>query len=137
MVGAGLCSARRVVADIAICQILYLVAVFCCDLWFGLVRYRAAIDGNYCRHLRQAKRRQSLWLDFYVAPDRRGDYGFDGWRNSERDGRLSICFLIRRCDRDDRRGAGVANQAETEGSDSTCDWGPSRRSVSTRIRAKG
>ena len=84
-----------------------------------LVCHRAAVHGDHRRHFRQAKRRQSLWLDFHVAPDRRGDHGFGGRRHPHLDGRLSVRFSVGRRDRDDRGGTGIADQVETEGSGAT------------------
>ena len=119
MAGAGLRSARRIVAVFAVRSRFYRPGVFRDCLRSRLVCHGAAVHGDHGRHFRQAKRRQSLWLDFHVAPDRGGDHGFGGRRHPHLAGRLSVRFSIGRRDRNDRGGTGATDQVETEGSGAT------------------
>ena len=110
MVGFGLCTTRALFADAAFRSEHVRIFSFRRDLRLGLVCHSPAVDGDHCRHLRQGKRRQGLWLDFHVASDRRGDYGFGRGRASHLGGRLSFGIFFRRCDCADRSGTGVTDK---------------------------
>ncbi len=74
--------ARPVAIDFALRHELYRLGHLRDYLRTGLVRHRAAVDGDHRRYLRPAKCRQSIRLDFYVPSDRRRDHGVGGRRGA-------------------------------------------------------